>query len=431
MRMLDLIIKKRDYAKLSKKEINYIVNGYTKGIIPDYQMSAMLMAIYYAGMDSREATDLAIAMKDSGDVYDLSLIKGVKVDKHSTGGVGDKVTLVLGPLMAACGAKFAKMSGRSLGHTGGTLDKLESIKGYNVELTEDAFIRQVNEIGLAVIGQSENITPADKLLYALRDVTGTVPSIPLIAASIMSKKLASGSDAICLDVKVGSGAFMSSIEEAKKLAELMVSIGQIAGKKVSAIITNMDEPLGYNIGNALEVKEAIAALKGEGPEDLKEVVYEIAKILLEAAGIAKGKEAYHLLDEKINSGLAFKKFLALVKAQGGDIEVIKNINLLPKVQNLISFKALKAGYIEKINTLKVGVASSVLGAGREKKGDIIDMAVGLEFKKKIGDYVNKGDTICIIHANLKGVDEALTLLSEAVMIGKNKQKTVLIEEVIV
>ena len=275
-----------------------MVQGYTKGDIPDYQMSSMLMAIYFNGMTDKESTELALAMMHSGDVFDLSPIKGIKVDKHSTGGVGDKVTLVLGPLMAACGAKFAKMSGRGLGHTGGTLDKLESIPNYKLELEEADFIKQVNKIGLAVIGQSSNITPADKKLYALRDVTGTVPSIPLIASSIMSKKLASGADAICLDVKVGSGAFMTTIEEATKLAELMVSIGNLAGRKVYAILTNMDEPLGNNIGNTLEVIEAIDMLKGQGPNDLKMVVYEIAKLLLEAAGIAKGDEAVKLLDQK-------------------------------------------------------------------------------------------------------------------------------------
>ena len=326
MRMLDLIIKKRDKGELSKAEIKFMIDGYTKGDIPDYQMSSMLMAIYFNGMTDQESTELAIAMMHSGDVYDLSPIKGIKVDKHSTGGVGDKVTLVLGPLMAACGAKFAKMSGRGLGHTGGTLDKLESIPNYNIELNEADFIHQVNEIGLAVIGQSNNITPADKKLYALRDVTGTVPSIPLIASSIMSKKLASGADAICLDVKVGSGAFMSNVKEGTKLAELMVSIGNLAGRKVYAILTNMDEPLGNNIGNTLEVIEAIDTLKGKGPNDLKVVVYEIAKLLLEAADIAKGDAAVKLLDEKINSGEAFNKLVQLVAAQGGDIRRLKIIH---------------------------------------------------------------------------------------------------------
>ena len=427
MRMVDLIIKKRDKGELSKKEIEFIIKGYTNKTIPDYQMSALLMAIYFNGMNDQEATNLALEMMHSGDVFNLAAIKGVKIDKHSTGGVGDKVTLVLGPLMAACGAKFAKMSGRGLGHTGGTLDKLESINKFNIEMTEKAFIEQVNKIGLAVIGQSENITPADKLLYALRDVTGTVASIPLIAASIMSKKLASGSDAICLDIKVGSGAFMSTIKEARKLAELMVSIGKLANKKVSAIITNMDEPLGYNIGNALEVKEAIAALKGEGPEDLKIVVYEIAKQLLKAANIADDDNYEQLLDQKITSGEALEKLVLMVKAQGGDHKQILNPELLPQANKIIPFQASKTGYIEKMNTENIGIAASLLGAGRETILDEIDMAVGLEFKKKIGDYVKKGDVICYLHANEKGIDSALAILADAITIGPRKNKVNLIE----
>jgi|LSQX01.3.fsa_nt_gb pyrimidine-nucleoside phosphorylase len=430
MRMVDLIIKKRDKGELSKKEIEFIIKGYTNKTIPDYQMSALLMAIYFNGMNDQEATNLALEMMHSGDVFNLAAIKGVKIDKHSTGGVGDKVTLVLGPLMAACGAKFAKMSGRGLGHTGGTLDKLESINKFNIEMTEKAFIEQVNKIGLAVIGQSENITPADKLLYALRDVTGTVASIPLIAASIMSKKLASGSDAICLDIKVGSGAFMTTIKEARKLAELMVSIGKLANKKVSAIITNMDEPLGYNIGNALEVKEAIAALKGEGPEDLKIVVYEIAKQLLKAANIADDDNYEQLLDQKITSGEALEKLVLMVKAQGGDHKQILNPELLPQANKIIPFQASKTGYIEKMNTENIGIAASLLGAGRETILDEIDMAVGLEFKKKIGDYVKKGDVICYLHANEKGIDSALAILADAITIGPRKNKVNLIEGVV-
>lgn len=430
MRMLDLIIKKRDNLELSKEEINFIIKAYTEKKIPDYQMSSLLMAIYFNGMTDRESTYLALAMKESGDSFDLSAIKGIKVDKHSTGGVGDKVTLVLGPLMAACGAKFAKMSGRGLGHTGGTLDKLESIKGYNLELSEEEFVNQVNEIGIAVIGQSGDIAPADKLLYALRDVTGTVPSIPLIASSIMSKKLASGADVVVLDVKVGSGAFMESIEQARKLASLMVNIGTLAGMKVYAVITSMDEPLGYKIGNTLEVIETIDALNGKGPKDLMEVTFKIGELLLEASGIAKGDDAIKLMKEKIENKEALNKLIKLVKAQGGDVSYIKDYDNFPKAKNIIPFKALKDGYIEAMDTEKIGIAAMVLGAGRERKDDIIDFTVGLDFKKKIGDYVKKDDVVCYLHANLIGVDESLKLLEEAIKIGNKKRKHILIKEVI-
>lgn len=430
MRMIDLIIKKRDHKSLTKEEINYLISNYTSGQIPDYQMSSLLMAIYFNGMNNEEATNLAIAMKDSGDSFDLRAIKGIKVDKHSTGGVGDKVTLVLGPLMASVGAKFAKMSGRGLGHTGGTLDKLESIANYQIEMEESKFIKQVNEIGLAVIGQSKNITPADKLLYALRDVTGTVPSIPLIASSIMSKKLASGADVICLDVKVGNGAFMTEIKEAEKLAKLMVEIGNLAGKKVYAILTNMDEPLGFNIGNSLEVIEAIETLKGNGPSDLVEVCYEIGMLLMEAAGIAKGEEAKALMIEKINNGEALNKLVEMVSRQGGNKEWILNTELFPKSKEIVEFKADKAGYIEAMNTENIGVAAMLLGAGRETKDDKIDYAVGLSFKKKVGDYVNSGDVICNLHVNEIGKEQALGLLKSSITIGPKQNKITLIEEVI-
>jgi len=322
------------------------------------------------------------------------------------------------------------MSGRGLGHTGGTLDKLESIKGFNIEMSEKDFIKQVNEIGLAIIGQSDNITPADKYIYALRDVTGTVPAIPLIASSIMSKKLASGANAICLDVKVGSGAFLETITEAKKLAELMVNIGNLAGRKMSAIITSMDEPLGNNIGNALEVKEAIEMLKGGGPEDLKIVVYEICKQLLIAAEITCEKEAEALLDEKISSGEAFNKLVEMVVAQGGDKEVILNPELLPTAKYKIPFIAYKSGFIEEMDTEQIGVAGMLLGAGRRTLDDEIDMAVGLEFVNKVGAYVNKDDVICYLHANSKNVEQSLKILQEAIKIGKNKRVLKLIEGVI-
>ncbi len=430
MRMIDLIIKKRDQKSLTKDEINYLIKNYTLGKIPDYQMSSLLMAIYFNGMSNEEATNLAIAMRDSGDSFDLKQIKGIKVDKHSTGGVGDKVTLVLGPLMASVGAKFAKMSGRGLGHTGGTLDKLESISGYKIEMEESDFINQVNDIGLAVIGQSKNITPADKLLYALRDVTGTVPSIPLIASSIMSKKLASGADVICLDVKVGSGAFMSDLSEGEKLAKLMVDIGNLAGKKVYAVLTNMDEPLGYNIGNSLEVIEAIDTLKGKGPKDLITVCYEIGMLLMEAAGIAKGEAAKKMMEEKINNGQALNKLVEMVEKQGGNTEWILNTDLFPKAKEIVNLTAKKAGYIEKMDTLNVGVAAMLLGAGRETKDDLIDYSVGLSFKKKVGDYVNQGDVICELHVNDIGQEQALKLLESSIIIGKDKKEITLIEEII-
>ncbi|MCU0104826.1 pyrimidine-nucleoside phosphorylase [Acholeplasma vituli] len=430
MRMLDLITKKRDGFELTKAEIEFIVHGYTQGQIPDYQMSSFLMATYFNGMTDQESTDLAIAMMHSGDTFNLEDISGIKVDKHSTGGVGDKVTLVLGPLVAACGAKFAKMSGRGLGHTGGTLDKLEAIPGYNIVLDEDAFKAQVNRIGISVIGQSKNITPADKKMYALRDVTATVPSIPLIASSIMSKKLASGADAICLDVKVGNGAFMTDLEEAKKLAVLMVQIGKLAGKRVKAILTNMDEPLGFAVGNTLEVIEAIETLKGNGPKDLENVVLEIGAYLLEDAGIASKEKAIELLKSKLHNGQALEKLIELVEAQGGDSNYIKNPSLFTKSTQVIPLKANKSGYIESMTTIDIGLAAAYLGAGRETVDGVIDPAVGIIFHKKIGDYVQEGDVILDIHANQKGVKDALSTLEKAIHIGTQKKEVVLIEGVI-
>lgn len=431
MRMLDLIAKKRDNKELSKNEIEFIIKSYTNEEVPDYQMSAFLMSVYFNGMTDQESTDLALAMMHSGDVFDLSLIDGIKVDKHSTGGVGDKVTLVLGPLVASCGAKFAKMSGRGLGHTGGTLDKLESIPGYNIVLDEQSFIKQVNEIGVAVIGQSKNITPADKKMYALRDVTGTVRSIPLIASSIMSKKLASGADAICLDVKVGNGAFMSDIEEAKKLAELMVNIGKLAGRKVKAILTNMDEPLGFSVGNSLEVIEAIETLKGNGPKDLETVVLEVGSYLIEDAGIATKDEAMTLLKDKLDNGEAFNKLIELVSAQGGDISFIKDVSKFKKASRIIPLIADKEGFIESMTTIDIGLAAAYLGAGRETVDGQIDPAVGIVFKKKIGDRVMVGDVILEIHANDKGIEDAFNTLKEAIHIGSKKNDVTLIEGVIV
>ncbi len=428
MHMIDIITKKRDQLELSKEEIEFVVKAYTKGSIPDYQMSAFLMAVYFNQMNDKEATHLALAMRDSGDSINLDQIKGVKVDKHSTGGVGDKVTLILGPLLASLGAKFAKMSGRGLGHTGGTIDKLESILGYQVELKVEDFINQVQDIGIAIVGQSGDVAPADKKLYALRDVTATVDCIPLIASSIMSKKLASGADAICLDVKVGHGAFMKTEEEAEKLAKLMVEIGKLAGKKVTAILTGMDEPLGHKIGNGLEVYEAIETLQGKGPKDLREVTLVIGEQLLIDAKIAKDEsEARKMLESALADGRAYHKFLELVKAQGGDIHVIENPEtLLSKKTTSVLAKA--DGYISEINALDIGKAAMRLGAGRETKEDKILLDVGIDLHKKIGDQVKKGDVIATLYVQDKGIEEAKKLITDAIEIGDKKTSITLIKK---
>lgn len=428
MHIVDIITKKRDGHALTKQEIEYVISAYTKGDIPDYQISAFLMATYFNQMNDEEATYLALAMRDSGDSIDLSDIKGIKVDKHSTGGVGDKVTLILGPLLASLGAKFAKMSGRGLGHTGGTIDKLESIPGYQVEIKVEDFIKQVQEIGIAVVGQSGDVAPADKKLYALRDVTATVDCIPLIASSIMSKKLASGADAICLDVKVGHGAFMKTEEEAEKLAKLMVEIGKLAGKKVTAILTGMDEPLGHKIGNALEVYEAIETLHGNGPKDLVEVTLTIGEQLLLDANLASNqKEARTMLEAALNDGRAYQKFLELVEAQGGDIDPLKH------PESLLSDKTVevlvpKDGYITEMNALDIGKAAMRLGAGRETKEDQILLDVGIDLHKKIGDQVKKGDVLATLYVRNKGIDEAKSLLLDAITIGQEKTEIVLIKK---
>ena len=430
MHMIDIITKKRDGLTLSKEEISYLIQQYTKGNIPDYQMSAFLMATYFNQMNDEEATYLALAMRDSGDSIDLSSIPGVKVDKHSTGGVGDKVTLILGPLLASLGVKFAKMSGRGLGHTGGTIDKLESIPGYQVEIKVEDFIKQVQHIGIAIVGQSGDVAPADKKLYALRDVTATVDVIPLIASSIMSKKLASGADAIVLDVKVGHGAFMKTEEEAVKLATLMVEIGRLAGKKMTAILTGMDEPLGHKIGNGLEVYEAIETLHGKGPKDLVEVTVEIgAHLLIDAKleidfDIAKKK-----LYQALNDGSAFSKFVELVKAQGGDVDVLYHPEKLLTHQ-LVHVLAEKEGYIMDINALDIGKAAMRLGAGRETKEDQVLLDVGLDLHKKIGDYVKKGDCLATLYVRDKGIHEAKQLILNAITIGSEKKAITLIKKTI-
>lgn len=400
MRMVDIIIKKRDGHELSDEEIRFFVKGYVDGSIPEYQASAFNMAVLFKGMTKKEISTLTDAMEHSGATMDLSRITGVKVDKHSTGGVGDKTSLVLGPMVAACGAMLAKMSGRGLGHTGGTLDKLESIPGMNISVSEENFIKQVNEIGIAIIGQTQSLVPADKKLYALRDVTGTVESIPLIASSVMSKKLASGSDTILLDVTFGEGAFMKNIDSARVLARTMVDIGNSLGRDTRAVLSDMNEPLGFAVGNALEVKEAIEALHGRGPKDLMELCYTCGAIMLEQAKIVNShEEGLEMLRLAISEGKAFDKFVAFVKAQGGDVEYILHPEKFELAKHIVSVISEKDGYISKINALEIGESAMRLGAGRATLNDTIDMASGIVLTKKVGDYVNKGDVLCYIHTN--------------------------------
>ncbi|QCX32676.1 pyrimidine-nucleoside phosphorylase [Caloramator sp. E03] len=400
MRMYDIILKKRNGGELSKEEIEYFIDGYTKGNIPDYQASALLMAIYFKGMNKRETADLTMAMVNSGDKINLSMIDGIKVDKHSTGGVGDTTTLVLGPMIASLGVPVAKLSGRGLGHTGGTIDKLESIKGFSVEMSQDKFIENVNKIKFAVGAQTGNLTPADKKLYALRDVTATVDNISLIASSIMSKKIAAGADCIVLDVKTGSGAFMKTVDDSFALAKEMVDIGTSVGRNTVAVISDMDQPLGYAIGNALEVKEAIDTLKGCGPSDLYELCIVLGSQMLILSGKAKDEsQARIMIEDSIQSGKALQKFKEFIKSQGGDTSVIDEPELLPKAKYIIDVKAKKEGYISKITADTIGLAALSLGAGRETKEDSIDLSVGIVLSKKVGDYVHKGETIAKIHAN--------------------------------
>jgi len=400
MRMYDIIKKKRDGLELSTEEINYFVKNYTEGNIPDYQMSALLMAIYFNKMSERETLDLTKAMINSGDIVDLSKINGIKVDKHSTGGVGDTVTLILGPMIAACGVPFVKMSGRGLGHTGGTLDKLESIEGFRVGLTTEEFIENVNKINIAICSQTSNISPADKKIYSLRDVTATVDNLSLIASSIMSKKLAIGSDAIILDVKVGSGAFMKNLDDAINLSKEMVRIGTDYGRETVAVITNMDEPLGRAVGNSLEVREAIDVLRGNGPDDIRELSLYIGSLLLVLAKRVKDqKEGIELLEEVIDSNLAFEKLCQLVEYQGGNIEQVKNPDLLPKSKYVVEVKSDKEGYVQFIDAERIGSCALKLGAGRETMDSVIDLSVGVVLNKKVNDKVAKGETLAFIHAN--------------------------------
>ena len=399
MVMTDLIAKKRDQKELSREEIEYMIREYTNGSIPDYQMSAMCMAILLNGMTREETLHLTTAMTNSGDVIDLSDLDGIKADKHSTGGVGDKTSLILCPLLASCGIKMAKMSGRGLGHTGGTLDKLESFHGYSTSISEEKFRDNVKEIGLAITGQTKDIDPADKKLYALRDVTGTVPSIPLIVSSIMSKKLAAGADIIVLDVKTGSGAFMKTLENARILATEMVHVGSLAGKKTAAVLTDMDEPLGYMVGNALEVKEAIQVLQGEEAGHVRQLCLELGACVLQLGGIADSSEkAKEMLASHIKDGSAMEKLADLVEAQGGNREDVYHPERLPMAEVQRTVLCRENGYISHMTADQIGLVSMHLGGGRETKDDVIDLSVGIELKKKVGDPVNTGEALAVIHA---------------------------------
>ncbi|WP_430785446.1 pyrimidine-nucleoside phosphorylase [Virgibacillus flavescens] len=409
MRMYDLIEKKRDGKSLTQDEISYFIDGYTNGKIPDYQVSALLMAIYFQDMNDEERAMLTTSMVNSGDTIDLSNIEGIKVDKHSTGGVGDTTTLILAPLVASLGVPVAKMSGRGLGHTGGTIDKLESVPGFHVEITSDEFTELVNKNKVAVVGQSGNLTPADKKLYSLRDVTATVNSIPLIASSIMSKKIASGADAIVLDVKTGAGAFMKDIDDAKNLAEAMVSIGNQVGRNTMAVISDMSQPLGRAIGNALEVKEAIDTLKGRGPKDLTELCLTLgSQMVLLAEKANTLEEARLMLEENISNGKAFEHFKTFLEAQGGDATVADNTDLLPQAAHKVELPARTSGIISEIVANDIGTAAMMLGAGRATKESKIDLAVGLVLHKKVGDSVEEGESLLTIHAN----DADLQLVKE-------------------
>ena len=400
MLMTDLIVKKRDGGELSHEEINFMIDGYTRGQIPDYQMSAMCMAILLRGMTDRETLDMTMAMVHSGETLDLSPIQGVKADKHSTGGVGDKTSLVLCPMVAACGLKVAKMSGRGLGHTGGTIDKLESFPGFTTGISEETFFKNVNEIGIAIAGQTADLVPADKKLYALRDVTGTVPSIPLIVSSIMSKKLASGADVIVLDVKCGSGAFMKTEAEARTLAQGLTRIGRLAGRKCAAVITDMDQPLGWAVGNALEVKEAISVLKGEKGGDLLELCLTLGSCMLTEAGLAGSiEEARTKLEKTISDGTALEKLSQMVTAQQGDGRDVYDTSRLPLAPVQLEVPALESGFVSRIEAEQVGLVSMHLGGGRATKDSEIDLSVGLVLHKKVGDSVEAGESLATIHAS--------------------------------
>lgn len=431
MRMVDLIEKKRDGKALSQAEIQYIIDNYTTGKIPDYQMSALLMAIYYEDMSDEEITQLTLAMAHSGEVIDLSSIEGIKVDKHSTGGVGDTTTLVLAPLVAAVGVPVAKMSGRGLGFTGGTLDKLESIPGFQIEIEDEAFIRIVNESKVAVIGQSGDLAPADKKLYALRDVTATVSSIPLIASSIMSKKIAAGADAIVLDVTTGEGAFMKDLTQAKRLAETMVRIGKLAKRQVMAVVSDMSQPLGEAVGNGLEVVEAIETLQGHGPEDLLEMCYILGAQMVVLAKRAEDlAEARKLLEEALTSGRALAKFKEMIRNQGGDDSVVEQPERLVTAKYQIELPAKEAGVVTKLVANEIGVAAMLLGAGRQTKEDTINYGVGLKLHKKIGDAVAVGESLVTIYADTQDVPEVKERLYKNIVIGASAVEPPLIHDII-
>ena len=431
MRMIDIIEKKRDGKSLTREEIEFFVNGYTRGEVPDYQASSLAMAIFFQDMNDEERAALTMSMVNSGEKIDLSDINGIKVDKHSTGGVGDTTTLVLAPLVAAVGVPVAKMSGRGLGHTGGTIDKLESVKGFNVEISEKDFIKLVNDNQVAVIGQSGNLTPADKKLYALRDVTGTVNSIPLIASSIMSKKIAAGADAIVLDVKTGSGAFMKTLDDAEALAHAMVRIGNNVGRNTMAIISDMSQPLGNAVGNALELKEAIATLKGNGPKDLTELVLTLGSQMVVLAEQAESlDEARQMLVDAIKTGKALNKFKTFLSNQGGDDSIVDSPEKLPSAKYQVEFKAKKDGFITEIIANEIGVASMMLGAGRQTKEDVIDLGVGIVLNKKVGEHVEKGENILTIHTNTKKIDDILNKLDNSITIESKGEAPTLIHKII-
>lgn len=421
MRMVDLIQKKRDGYAHTKEEIQFIINGYTSDDIPDYQVSAWSMAVYFNDMNDDERAWLTEAIVNSGETIDLSAIEGVKVDKHSTGGVGDTTTLILAPLVASIGVPVAKMSGRGLGHTGGTIDKLESLKGFSVEITNDEFINLVNKNKVAVIGQTDNLTPADKKLYGLRDVTGTVNSIPLIASSIMSKKLAAGADAIVLDVKTGAGAFMKKLDQSKELAEAMVKIGNNLGRNTTAIISDMNQPLGFMIGNALEVKEAIDTLKGEGPDDLTELCYTLGSHMAVLARKAETiDEARHMLKDAVESGQALEQFKLFIRSQGGDAEVVDHPEQLPTAKNVVEVAADQDGFVSEIVADEIGTAAMLLGAGRATKDSVIDLAVGIELHKKIGDHVKAGEALASLHVNDAEVNPVIQKVKAAYTLTDNE-----------
>ncbi|MGF7327551.1 pyrimidine-nucleoside phosphorylase [Enterococcus faecium] len=431
MRMVDLIEKKRDGNELSKEEIEYIVTNYTNGKIPDYQVSALLMAIFYQDMTNEEITNLTLAIANSGDVIDLSSLEGIKVDKHSTGGVGDTITLILAPLVASVGVTVAKMSGRGLGYTGGTLDKLEAIPGFQIELSDEEFVRIVNESKVAVIGQSGNLAPADKKLYALRDVTATVDSLPLIASSIMSKKIAAGADAIVLDVTTGDGAFMKNIEDARRLAKTMTSIGKLANRETVAVISDMSEPLGEAIGNSLEVVEAIETLQGNGPEDLVEMCYALGSQMVVLAGKAKTTdEARTLLQEALESGKALAKFKEMIQNQGGDPAIVEHPERILTARYTMELPAKQSGVVSKIVANELGIAAMMLGAGRKTKEEDIDHAVGLKLHKKIGDTVTKGESLLTIYSNDEEITSVIELLYKNIEIGESAMKPTLIHDII-